>query len=78
MVRIEYDDGKQAGKDSVRQCTPRGRACGFYAVTSKGERRIPISFMKVGEMAGLEKLLNELIEECGQGGNGVHAGLRSQ
>lgn len=59
-IRIEYDDGKLSG-ECVPQATPRGRQRGFYAILPDGrEMRIPISFMKVGEIAAMEKFLREM------------------
>jgi hypothetical protein len=67
MLRIEYDDGKPAKQKEGRvpQAVPKGRERGFYVVMPDGaERRIPIGHMKVGEIAAVEQLLNEL---CGHG-----------
>jgi hypothetical protein len=61
--RIEYDDGRNSKSDKNRgpQCTRKDRPMGMYAVSPDGtERPINIGFMRVGEIAGLEKLLNEL------------------
>jgi hypothetical protein len=71
---VEYDDGKPAnwGGDTVRQCVPRGRVRGMFVRFDDGtELRIPISFMKVGEMKPFEEFLKEV---CGCGGMADAAG----
>ena len=63
-IRVEYDDGKtKHWKDRLPITVAKGRERGFYAVMEDGvEHRIPVSFMKVGEIAAVERLLNVL---CG-------------
>jgi len=65
MIRVEYDDGKpmKRGDDRSPLCTPKGRAMGMYAVLPDGsERPLHIGFLRVSEMEGLEKLLNEVAD----------------
>lgn len=64
IVSIEYDDGKPMDAeidDRTKFCTPRGRRHGFYVRYPNGiERKLPIGFMRVSEMARLETVFNEL------------------
>ncbi len=64
-ILVEYDDGKpielkgKAKDERIPECTPRGRARGFYACFPDGtERRIPIGYMRVSEMKALADLFN--------------------
>jgi len=61
-LKVEFDCGNPVGRkcDST-SCTGKGRPMGMYVVFPDGtERPLHIGFMRVGEMAGLERLLNEL------------------
>jgi hypothetical protein len=61
-LKVEFDCGNPVGRqcDST-SCTGKGRPMGMYVVFPDGtEKPLHIGFMRVGEMAGLEKLLNEL------------------
>ena len=63
MFRVEYDDGSPIGRNKGRSelCTAKGRPMGMYVIFPDGtERPLNIGYMKVGEMAGLESLLNEI------------------
>lgn len=61
-IKVEFDCGNPVGRqcDST-SCTGKGRQMGMYVVFPDGtEQPLHIGFMRVGEMVGLEKLLNEL------------------
>lgn len=65
-IRVEYDDGSPIGRDKGRSelCTAKGRPMGMYVMyvilPDGTERPLNIGYMKVGEMGGLEELLNDL------------------
>ena len=63
MIRVEFDSGGIACKNPHPSAvaTPRGRARGFYF----NGHKIPISFMRVGEIKAMEKFLNEIIKVGG-------------
>jgi len=64
-IRVEYDDGKtKRWKDRLPITVAKGREPGFYAIMEDGtEHRIGISFMKVGEIAAMERLLNAVRDQ---------------
>jgi hypothetical protein len=58
-LKVEFDCG--AKRCDSTSCSHKKRAMGMYVVFPDGtEKPLDIGFMRVGEMAGLEKLLNEL------------------
>jgi hypothetical protein len=62
-LRVEFDCGNPVGRqcDST-SCTGKGRPMGMYVVSPDGtERPVHIGFMRVGEMKGLEELLNDVV-----------------
>ena len=65
-IRVEYDDGKPVpDMNGSPKAIPRGRARGFYIVTPDGvSRRLPVGYMRIGEIAGVEKVLNEVLRSC--------------
>ena len=70
MIKVEYDDGQPVklpkGMQSQRSkfATPRGRLRGFYAIFPDGtETKIEIGFMRVSEMAEVERLMRLTVTE---------------
>lgn len=62
--RVEYDDGRtsKSDKDKSPFCTRKDRQMGFYLILPDGdERPLNIGYMRVSEMAGLERLFNDVV-----------------
>lgn len=65
MLKVEFDDGKpiNSKQDKLKQCTRKGRSHGFYLIHADGqEDKIEIGYMRISEMADLEKLFNDVAE----------------
>jgi hypothetical protein len=62
-IRVEYDDGESVWHDGKSPfCTRRDRPMGMYAMMPDDTQRpLNIGYMRVSEMQGLEKLLNEIL-----------------
>jgi len=58
-IKIEFDCG--AKRCDSTSCSHKKRAMGMYVIFPEGtEKSLDIGFMRVGEMKGLEELLNSL------------------